>query len=107
MGGQRGVQNCFWGKGLMVCFPSLELPPPPPPCHPHGNKHISNSQRFLDVHVFVLSSNSLAKNNVHMCVSESITRDIPAKSASYVHAIPHQFVILTRERSQKFEVMNF
>ena len=58
--------------------------------------NISNSRQFFDVYVFVLNSNSLTKNNFHVCVFVSITREIPAKNASYV------YLIRTRWRSEFF-----
>ena len=61
--------------------------------HPQRNKYISNSRRFFDVYVFVLNSNSLAKNNFHTCVSVSVTREIPAKSAGYVHLIRNRWCL--------------
>ena len=52
-----------------------------------GKKYISNSQRFFDVYVFVLNSNSLTKKIVHVCVFISVIRQIHEKGARYVYLI--------------------
>ena len=49
---------------------------------------MSNSRRLFDVYVVVVNSNSLAKNSVHVCAFVSVTREVPAKSASCVYLIP-------------------
>ena len=51
-------------------------------CHPNRNKYILNSRGFFEVCVFVLNSNSIARNILDVCVFASLTRWIPAMCVS-------------------------
>ena len=83
-----GGSKTVFGEGLHGMFsPPLSSPP----LVLLGNKYLSNPRRFFGVYVFVLNSNSLAKNIFHVYVFASVTRCIPVKSAMYVYLIHNRW----------------